>query len=176
LLFTSDNQVNAMIPYDLAIETTHQLIVRRGTALSIPEPVSVLSSQSGVFTRDASGKGPGIVVGVYNDGSQAVVGPDSPVKAGDVIVIYCTGLGDVEPRAIAGAAASPDPPSRTIDPVAVTIGGADAPVLFAGLTPGFTGLYQVNAIVPDGVEPGDAVPVALTQSGRTSPSVWISVR
>jgi uncharacterized protein (TIGR03437 family) len=40
-----------------------------------------------------------------------------------------------------------------IDPVTVTIGGVNAPVFFAGLIPGFTGLYQVNATVPTGIAP-----------------------
>jgi uncharacterized protein (TIGR03437 family) len=60
--------------------------------------------------------------------------------------------------------------------VTVTIGGVSAPVFFAGLTPGFTGLYQVNAYVPTGVTPGDNVTLAITQAGRSGPSVTIAVR
>ena len=48
--------------------------------------------------------------------------------------------------------------------------------LFAGLTPGFTGLYQVNAYVPVGVAPGDNVPLVITQGDRSSPAVSIAVR
>jgi uncharacterized protein (TIGR03437 family) len=58
----------------------------------------------------------------------------------------------------------------------VTIRGVDAPVFFAGLTPGFTRVYQVNAYVPAGVTAGDSVPLVITQAGRTSPAVTISVR
>jgi uncharacterized protein (TIGR03437 family) len=63
-----------------------------------------------------------------------------------------------------------------LDPVTVTVGGLSTPVDFAGLTPGFTGLYQVNSYVPSGVAPGDNVPLIITQSGRSSPPVSISVR
>jgi hypothetical protein len=39
----------------------------------------------------------------------------------------------------------------------VTIRGKAAQVAFSGLTPGYAGLYQVNAIVPSGITTGDAV-------------------
>ena len=49
-------------------------------------------------------------------------------------------------------------------------------MLFSGLTGGLTGLYQVNAKMPDGVTPGDAVPVVLTLGNVSSPPVSMSVR
>jgi uncharacterized protein (TIGR03437 family) len=60
--------------------------------------------------------------------------------------------------------------------VTLTIGGVDAKVVFAGLTPGLTGLYQVNAVVPPGVAPGSQVPVALTIAGVGSPPVTMAVK
>ena len=47
---------------------------------------------------------------------------------------------------------------------------------FAGLTPGFTGLYQVNLVVPSGVAPGAAEPVVLNEAGQSSVQVTIGVR
>jgi uncharacterized protein (TIGR03437 family) len=176
LLFAGANQVNAMIPYNLPINATHQVVVKRGNTISIPEPVSLLSSRSGVFTKDLSGKGAAIVVKVAADATQAIVSPSTPATAYDAIIIYCDGLGDVDPEAVAGSAAPVSPLSQTLDTVTVTIGGVAAPVFFAGLTPGFTGLYQVNAYVPTGVTPGDNVPLAITQAGRSGPTVTIAVR
>jgi adhesin/invasin len=60
--------------------------------------------------------------------------------------------------------------------VSVTIGGVPAQVLFAGLTPGFAGLYQVNALVPAGVTPGSQVSIVITAAGQQSKTVTIAVR
>ena len=91
-------------------------------------------------------------------------------------MIYCSGLGDVDPRQIAGVPVPATPLTTTLEAVTVTIGGRPAQVFFAGLTSGFTGLYQVNAFVPTGVTPGDSVPLVISQSGRSSPPVTIAVR
>jgi len=63
-----------------------------------------------------------------------------------------------------------------VNPVTVTIGGVDAAVLFAGLAPGFAGLYQLNVVVPGGVSAGDAVPVVVSVAGQASPPVTLAVQ
>ena len=58
---------------------------------------------------------------------------------------------------------------------AITIGGVRTEPLFAGLAPGFVGLYQVNAEVPPGAPVGDSVPVALSFEEANSNTVTIAV-
>jgi len=73
--------------------------------------------------------------------------------------------------------APPPLPARWVDmrPV-LAIGGINAPVLFSGLTPGFVGLYQVNAQVPSGVTPGSAVPLIIKQGSATSNTVTVAIK
>jgi uncharacterized protein (TIGR03437 family) len=172
LLFASDSQINAMIPYGLAVNTAHQVVVRRGGRFAVPELVTVAPAQPAIFTKDRSGKGQGVIVDLAN----RYVEPSNPARAGDALVIYCTGLGAVEPQVPAGAAAPADPLSRTVNQASLNIGGVEAQVFFSGLAPGFAGLYQVNALVPPGVAAGDEVPVVLTVAGHSSPPVTIAVR
>ncbi|MBZ5606452.1 MAG: hypothetical protein LAO79_29530, partial [Acidobacteriia bacterium] len=62
-------------------------------------------------------------------------------------------------------------------PVTVTIGNQTTPAIFAGLTPGEVGLYQINETIPAGVTPGDQVPVVISAGGISgSAKVTMSVR
>ncbi len=176
LQFATGGQINAIIPYDIPANATQQLIVVNGPAYSQPEPVIVAPAQPAVFTADASGKGAGIVVDVLPDGSQFVVSASNPGSAGDAIVIYCAGLGPVDPPVAAGSAASLTQLSNTVNPVMVTIAGQSAQVLFGGLAPGFAGLYQVNAIVPGGIAPANNVPLVVTVAGQSSAPVTIALQ
>ena len=176
LLFTSDLQVNAMIPYDLTTGVTHQMLIQRQRSISLPEPVVIAPAQPAIFTKERTGKGQAIAVGVAPDGAQYLVEQDSPLQEGHAVVLYCAGLGPVSPSVPEGAAAPLEPLSQTSNPVTLTIGGQQATVLFAGLAPGFAGLYQVNALVPEGIEKGPEVPVVLTLAGQPSPPVTLPIQ
>jgi uncharacterized protein (TIGR03437 family) len=172
LLFASDGQVNAMIPYGIPVNAHYQLVVSRGSSISMPEPVTLAGAQPAVFTTNQSGSGQGVIVDLNNH----LVQPGNPAHANDVVVMYGESLGDVNPAVPAGTAAPGSPPAMTANPVTVTIGGVDAAVQFAGLAPGFAGLFQLNVVVPGGVAAGDAVPVVVTVAGQASPPVTLAVQ
>jgi uncharacterized protein (TIGR03437 family) len=176
LNYVSPQQINGVLPFGLTVDTAQQIVVRHGNALSTPESVSVSQAQPAVFTQNFSGAGTAIVVGVRPDGSQFLVGPNSPLGIGDAAVIYCAGLGLVDQAVDAAAAAPGNPLARTLNGVAVTIGGVQADVFYAGLAPGFAGLYQVNATVLPGTPPGSQVPLVLTVNDIRNPAVTVAVR
>jgi uncharacterized protein (TIGR03437 family) len=174
ILYTNTGQLNVQVPYGVPINTQYQLTVQHGNTLSVPQSLVVAPAQPGIFTVNQQGTGQGSIV--RSDGV-TLVPPGTPATAGDTIVIYCTGLGAVTPPVQEGSAAPTTPPlSTTVNSVAVTIGGQQAPVAFSGLAPGYAGLYQINVVVPSGVAPGNAVPVVLTVSGQTGPPVTIAIK
>jgi uncharacterized protein (TIGR03437 family) len=171
LLYTNPNQVNAILPYGLTPGTTYQLIVTRGNRISVPQSLTVAAAEPAIFTASA---GQGDIFVYHSATEQILAAPGQPAKAGDILIIYCDGLGPVDPPIDAGVAV--DGLIRTMSPIGLTIGGVQAQVMFSGLAGSLTGLYQVNAIMPDGVTPGDAVPVVLTLGSVSSPPVGMAVR
>lgn len=89
---------------------------------------------------------------------------------------YCAGLGPVDSPITAGTAASTSTLSQTANPVTVTIGGQNATVVFAGLAPGFSGLIQINAVVPSGVTASAGSPLVVTVASHVSAPVTIAVQ
>ena len=160
LRYVSDGQVNAQVPFDLPVNTTQQLVVRRGTALSVPQQLLVAPALPGVYTTDGTGSGIGVITEATTG---SLVSLQNPAMVGDVVVIYCSGLGEVNPPVLTGTPAPLGGPlSSVVAPVTVEIDGIDAPVLFAGLVPGFPDLYQINAQVPCGTDSGAADTVSVT--------------
>lgn len=174
LLYAADGQVNAIIPYDVPPNTTQQLIVTNGATLSLPATVTIASTGPAVF---ALGDGAGIV-NVYKPSSSVpnLVDSKHPISTGDAIVIYCAGLGLVNPPVTAGSAAPSLHPATTTHPVTVTIGGKPAQVFFSGLVGGLAGEYQVNAYVPKGIIPGAQVPLVVSVGGFASAPVTVVVK
>ncbi|HTM49929.1 MAG TPA: hypothetical protein VL285_14655 [Bryobacteraceae bacterium] len=172
----SNGQINAIVPFDIPVNTTHQMIVRRNTSYSSPEPVTVAGVQPAVFTKDDTGKGLALIAATKPDGTQFVVDADNPVSEGDTIVISCTGLGPVDPPVEAGVAAPSSPLSQTLNAVTVAIGGQPAEVISAVLAADMTGIYQVTATVPAGVTPAADAPLVVTVAEQASPAVTIPVQ
>ena len=176
LYFTSTGQIDAIVPYNITPNSMQQVIVQNGLASSQPQSVAVGTASPGVFTQNQSGSGPGSILGQKVGGNPALNTAANPASAGDYLWIYCTGLGTVTPAIAAGAAATYPPLYNTDNTVTVTVGGLDARVTFAGLAPGYVGLYQVNAIVPAGVATGPSVPVVVTAAGASSAPVTVAIR
>jgi uncharacterized protein (TIGR03437 family) len=68
------------------------------------------------------------------------------------------------------------PLADTIVTPTVKIGNAAGKVSFAGLTPGFVGLYQVDVQVPADAPAGDQVPLSIAIAGVESNVVTIAIR
>jgi uncharacterized protein (TIGR03437 family) len=89
-------------------------------------------------------------------------------RVGDVLVVYLTGMGGTDPPVREGDASPGSPLARTLVQPQVFVGGVPVSVLFAGLTPGFVGLYQINAQLPKDAPP--SFEIVVETSGRRSNS------
>jgi uncharacterized protein (TIGR03437 family) len=122
--------------------------------------LSPMSDQPHVVTTcdvNVSSPAPGSpCVPVVTHGDGSLVTPDHPAHTGEELVLYAFGLGATLPGLAAGGA-SPAPAQPVIDTFILIEEAAIQSIpserqtfapLFAGLTPGFAGLYQVNFLAP----------------------------
>jgi uncharacterized protein (TIGR03437 family) len=92
----------------------------------------------------------------------------NPLRQNEVAIIYATGLGQVSPLAIAGVAATTSPLQTASESPVVEFGGVAGDVIYAGLAPGFVGLYQLNVRVPGSAPLGLQVPLTVTMGANTA--------
>lgn len=183
LFYVSPAQINIQMPYEIPGGTTATIQVINGSYSSNIRSVQVAASLPRILPWPSYlvPGNYGIVVN-YSDGSLVLPTANQipgfqahPAKPGDLLVIYCLGLGQTSPAAITGAAGAGQPVSG----MQVTFGGAfngfeiPVPALFAGLSGG-VGLYQVNVTVPTDVVPGQ-VPLMFKLNGVISNFVFIPV-
>jgi uncharacterized protein (TIGR03437 family) len=172
LFYASAGQVNFQIPWELSSQSSVPIsAVLNGT--SGPTQILKLAPFApGIFAMNGRGTGQGAIV----DLSYRLVDSTNPTTAGNVIQIYCTGLGAVTNASPTGTPAS----MTTLSPTTVTptakIGGVEALVQFSGLAPSTVGEYVVNVQVPPSVTPGFSVPVVISIGGVTSNAVTIAVQ
>ena len=159
VLYVSPGQINIQIPYEVGTGPAVLGINNNGKVASYPISIDTAA--------------PGLWTGFVNTAFAVV----TSAKPGDVLTTYMTGDGDLSifvptgniPAAGTTAARLP----RTRLPVAVTIGGIPATVLFSGNVQ-FVGVSQLNFTVPNTVPPG-AQPVVVTVGGVASKPVVLTI-
>lgn len=170
MYFVSGAQINAQLPYTVEGTMTLQLLSPGGASDNFS--VNVAPNAPGVFYLGVDGLDVPVPA-VYNARNGGLATGSNPVKAGDAVTIYLTGLGRTDPEVDAGLPAPAKPLAEAILPPRVAIGGVELPVDFAGLTPGSAGVYQINARIPKNVPIGVEIPLEIAQGGSAS---VISVR
>jgi uncharacterized protein (TIGR03437 family) len=159
-------QISAVVPYTAPTDGSflNIQVVFNGAQSNV---VNVYSGESspGLFTIPPGGPFSGAIVHPA-DGS--IVTSANPAKVGETVAMFLTGLGAVTGNVTAGSAAPTNPLATLKMPIFIAIDGVSATVQFAGLAPGFGGLYQVNVTIPAGVSKGDVGIFIETTSGDPS--------
>ena len=163
---TSGEQVNLQVPFDVSGNSAVVTVTRGAASASVEAPLS--PAQPGTFTSD----GTAAIAATIAFG---LIAEDNPAPRNSVIVLYATGLGAVENPPPTGASTPTTPLSAARVTPSVRIGGVPAEVLFAGLAPGFAGVFQLNVRVPATVPAGSAE-VVIESGGAASRPARIPVQ
>jgi uncharacterized protein (TIGR03437 family) len=131
---------------------------------SLPIPLTILPAAPELFfvTLSESGRNP--IQAIVNDTPQRLGAPElgpgfRRARAGDVITIFLTGLGLTNPQFASGEL--PEAAGAAVNPVTLELAGRVYQPVYAGVTPGNAGLYQVS-FVPDSATPSGDLDVKIT--------------
>ena len=163
LLYVSVGQVNFLIPGNQLDGDVQIRVVREG--LTGPEVTVTLVDAAPALFQTAVG----YAIAAHLDNS--LIAPGSPAQAGEIIVVYACGLGRTLPNPAPGAIPQSAAVIQRLSDLKVYLGGAaiePASILYAGLTPGSAGLYQINLVLPD--NPGTDPEIRVAIADQSSPA------
>lgn len=169
LFYTSDGQINAQIPPELA--SGNYSMVVRALDRNLPAPAQQITVSKLAPAVLVDGNGQAAIV--HADGSY--VTPQRPANRDEPLMLYAVGLGLTTGGKVTAGSPSPSSPLAVTGKVEVFFGDpryvqSAVIVDWSGLTPGFVGLYQLNLRVPGFHMKGDALPVTLRINNVDSPS------
>jgi uncharacterized protein (TIGR03437 family) len=144
LLYVSPEQINFIVPGGQSVGSWAVRVVREG----VTGPEITITLMAGAPALFAAA---GYAIATHVDGSGLT--PEAPAHAGEVVVIYATGLGKTQPNPAPGTIPLVAAPIAELDTLEVYIDGvaADpASIKYAGVTPFCAGLYQINVALPAG--------------------------
>jgi uncharacterized protein (TIGR03437 family) len=171
LLVLTPTYIVAQVPADAATGSQPVAVRNSNGAAAATVNVNVAATAPAVFF-DANG-------GIFQKNSDfTLVGANNRARAGDIILVYSTGLG-VTTAALQSGQVTPGPGTTSTfyntAPATVTVGGREARVIYSIASPGFAGLYQTAFEVPAGAGTG-SVPVVLRVGGVASNTVNIMLQ
>ncbi len=148
LFYVSDSQLTVQIPFELEANRTYAAVALANGAYSVPQSVNLVPQEPGTVAFP-DGKL------VAQHGDYSLVSAENPARPGEVLAIYLVGMGATNPAVASGAPAPSNPSARVAVAPEVTVDGQTAEIVFAGLTAGGVGLYQVNFRVPAAAAAGE---------------------
>ncbi len=151
MLSVSPDRVTFLIPYDLV--PGDFVLTLMNQSLFSQARIKLLDVAPALLATE------GWVAATHADGSS--IAANTPARSGETVVIYCAGLGRVEPlhpTQFEGGIQRFAAQILLLDRLRVLIDGQPLPaesILYAGVSPGGVGLYQINLRLPDGMTKND---------------------
>lgn len=170
LYYVSPGQINFLIPPNLlpgAFEMQVTLDGLAGPAI----PIQLAAAAPALFQA-----GTEMVIAVRTDGS--LITADTPAKPGDLVIVFATGLGQTIPPVAYGLVPQYAAPLKQLAAFRVVLDGTvldAAAVTYAGIAPGFAGLYQINLVLPASTGGNPEIRIGI-EDALSRPGLRIAVR
>jgi uncharacterized protein (TIGR03437 family) len=163
LYYVSPKQINFVIPSSIYPGEMDLFLSREGTG-GPHVSITVRDVGPGLYQWE-----PGMIASTHADGS--VITSGHPARAGEVVVLYGTGLGRTDPDVVSGQISMAAAQIVSLSGLRLLVAGTAvqaASLYYAGVTPGIPGLYQINVKLPAQMPPDPEIRVSI--GGQTSPA------
>jgi uncharacterized protein (TIGR03437 family) len=161
--YVSPGQINVLIPADLRPGKA-EIRVWLDSTYGPAVPITLGKAAPALFLLDAA-----TAIVSRPDGS--LVTRENPARPGEVVVLYANGLGATSPAIEFAEIPKKAAPLQDLAAFKILLDGKQvdpAYVFYAGVSPGFSGLYQINVRLPDDLGPNPEIRVVA--SGIMSPA------
>jgi uncharacterized protein (TIGR03437 family) len=170
LWYVSPGQISFQMPWEAPLAGTSNLEVYNGLGVSDEVPVTLSPDAPGIFEYSPAA---GDTEGVITHPDYSLVTAAKPAVAGETIVVWMTGFGDV---AMVPESGFVSPLGATVATLpAASLAGANITVNYAGLTYGAIGLAQVQLTLPGTLPSGNPLSLQITARDAASQIVplWV---
>jgi len=167
MYYAVGNQISGIVPSSVPPGGYNVTVTYNGKT-SNPENIVVVKANPGIFTRNQAGSGL-VKAQVYRTSTDYFEPTlTAPAAPGQTVVLYGTGLGAVN-------APDNDAPGavQVTDPVTVYINGSAVQPFYAGRSPQYPGLDQIDFVLPADLVPGCYTDVIVGVAGASSNVVAI---
>ncbi len=161
LFFSFSGQLAGVLPSNTPLGQGTLTVTFNGET-SEPVAIEVVKSAFGMFTRNAAGFGPAIVQNFVSATEVPTNALTEAAAPGQAEILWGSGLGP-----ITESDADLPPVGNLPVQVEVLVGGISVTPFYAGRSPQFPAVDQINFFVPAGIE-GCYVPVAVKVDGVVS--------
>lgn len=155
MLSAQYNNVRAIMPSNVPVGSA-TLTLKYNGQTNIPQTFTVVKSSFAIFTQNGSGYGP----------ASTSNGLTTPAQPGQTVTLYGTGLG----AALDGKDNIAPKVGNIGADISITVGGAAVAASYAGRSPQYPGLDQINFQIPPATQItlGCYVPVSVSTDNSIS--------
>lgn len=167
LLYVSQTQINAMVPFSVAGRSATKVEVEFGGG-RVGVLIPVMEPSPALFTVDNSGTG--LAAALNEDSSWN--SDFSPAPQNTLVTFFATGLSQPD-----SSGQLSDATVKPLLPITVQIGDKEAELVSASAVSYPVGLFRIGVRVPSGIDQNRLLPVVISQEPASSqPGVVIAVQ
>ncbi|MFN0172590.1 MAG: hypothetical protein ACKV22_39930 [Bryobacteraceae bacterium] len=160
LRYVAPGQINAQVPFEILGPAP--VVVRNSGGVSAPFNITAAFAAPAIFRTGIAGPNTNLPLIVRKANNQLVT-LSNPVRRGDELSIFLTGLGATIPAIATGFPGSTDPKAIPLIEPSVFLDEVELGLVAAEMQPGEVGVYRIDVQVPAGVRQGLQIPLKVAQ-------------